>query len=68
VIELRCPNCGKAFPVLPPPLGGPGHCGCGLDFDVAVRGATVTVRWTHDPKYPQSGTEDYTETWSMAPS
>lgn len=65
MIELTCPNCGKKFPILP--VVSTGHCGCGLDYETKIRGATMYVEWTHDPSFPQSGTRDYSESFSLAP-
>lgn len=66
-IKLTCPNCGKTFPIVLPPIGGPGSCGCALDFalTVAQGGMQLDVKWTPDPKFPQSGTETYHESYGL---
>lgn len=65
MIQLVCPNCGHRFPILP--LGSTGNCVCGLDYDATLNGATLRLKWTPDPKYPQSGTRSYFESFPMTP-
>lgn len=56
MLEMLCPNCGHRFPALL--VESTGFCKCGLDFEFDVKAGIV--RWTHDPKYPESGLRDYT--------
>jgi hypothetical protein len=51
MIELKCPNCGLVFPVIP--VSSTGWCKCGLDYILDMNHRQV--RWMPDPKYPQSG-------------
>jgi hypothetical protein len=64
-ILLVCPNCGHEFPVLP--VTSTGSCKCGLDYEATFHGATLLLEWTPDTKFPGSGTETYSESFSMAP-
>lgn len=56
MLPVTCPNCKYEIPLLPIP-GSTGWCKCGLNFALDLEHGKI--RWTHDPEYPQSGTEDY---------
>jgi hypothetical protein len=62
---LICPNCGQALTVLL--IESDGFCACGLDYALhpTSGGMSANVRWTHDPKFPQSGDRDYVESISF---
>lgn len=55
-LELVCPNCGHRFPAVI--AESTGFCKCGIDFRFDVKAGVI--QWTHDAKYPESGTRSYT--------